>query len=42
MPEEIYDLATDKDKKKAKTGEWPEFKENYYNTRGADYDYNLS
>jgi hypothetical protein len=37
LPEEIYDLALEKEKKKPKS-EWPEFKENYYNTRGANYD----
>jgi hypothetical protein len=48
LPEEIYDLAMDKgkkscytnfyiDKKKPK-GQWPQFKENYYNDKGAEYD----
>jgi hypothetical protein len=41
LPEELYDLAMEKDKKKNKS-DWPEFKENYYNTRGADYDANLT
>lgn len=27
----------DKDKKKPK-GQWPQFKENYYNDKGAEYD----
>ena len=30
----------EKDKKKSKN-EWPEFKENYYNSRGANYDTNM-
>jgi hypothetical protein len=37
LPEELYDLAMDKEKKKAK-GHWPEFKEGYYNDKGAEYD----
>ena len=37
MPEELYDLAMEKDKKKSK-GQWPEFKEGYYNDKGAEYD----
>ena len=41
LPEELYDLAMDKEKKKTKTSDWPEFKENYYNKRGADYDSNV-
>lgn len=41
LPEELYDLAMEKEKKKSKT-DWPDFKENYYNTRGADYDSNLA
>lgn len=50
LPEEIFDLAMEKgkislspfkisilDKKKPK-GQWPQFKENYYNDKGAEYD----
>ena len=48
LPEEIYDLAMEKgipicvlsitiEKLKPK-GQWPEFKENYYNDKGAEYD----
>lgn len=49
LPEEIFDLAMEKgkityiivnillDKKKNKE-QWPEFKENYYNAKGAEYD----
>lgn len=37
LPEEIFDLATEKDKKKSKD-QWPEFKENYYNDKGAEFD----
>lgn len=40
LPEEVFDLATEKEKKKAKN-EWPEFKENYYNKKGGDFDYEL-
>jgi hypothetical protein len=48
LPEELHDLAMDKGKLYYKTsffidakkpkGHWPEFKENYYNAKGAEYD----
>lgn len=49
LPEELYDLAMEKGKryrltmfmfieKKKPKGQWPEFKENYYNDKGAEYD----
>ena len=37
LPEELYDLAMEKEKKKPKD-QWPEFKEDYYNTQGQEYD----
>jgi len=37
IPEELKDLAEEKEKKKKK-GKWPQFKENYYNTLGQQYD----
>lgn len=37
IPEELYDLALEKENKKKKN-EWPEFKENYYNELGYKYD----
>jgi len=33
VPEELRELAEEKDKKKKKS-KWPQFKENYYNTLG--------
>ena len=33
VPEELDDLA-----KKKKKGKWPQFKENYYNSLGQQYD----
>ena len=37
LPEEIYDLAEEK-KKNLDKNRWPEFKENYYNEIGSEYD----
>jgi len=37
LPTEIHELAEEK-KKKEKKGRWPQFKENYYNELGAQYD----
>ena len=37
VPEELKDLAEEKERKKKK-GKWPQFKENYYNTLGTQYD----
>jgi len=41
VPEELNDLAEEK-KEKSEKGKWPQFKENYYNTLGEQYDKILS
>lgn len=37
MPEELFDLAEEKEKKDKK-GKWPKFKEEYFNELGAKFD----
>lgn len=50
LPEEIFDLSVEKgkiknkflfiniEKKKLVEGQWPEFKEDFYNKLGGEYD----
>jgi len=37
VPEELHELADEKSEKKKKS-KWPQFKEDYYNTLGQQYD----